>query len=104
MEEKKVKFDVSNLQGHLVDLYDEGFALAVQQIKVIAPNVDVSKSSSQLVVKNGELVPVHTVQVVVIIKGIPLHEMYFSPFLFIAFDVPILKVFPFNGTNAILLL
>ena len=41
----------------VVDAYDAGFVLALEQVKIIAPGLDVSKLSPQLEVRDGKLVP-----------------------------------------------
>jgi hypothetical protein len=56
-ESGRLRGEVANLQLKIMDANDTRFALAVEQVKVVAPGLDVSKLSPQLEVMGGQLVP-----------------------------------------------
>jgi hypothetical protein len=49
----RLQGEVFNLQGQPVDMYNKGFVPALQQVRVVAPNLDTSMLSSQLAVRDG---------------------------------------------------
>jgi hypothetical protein len=55
-EVAQLRGEVAGLQLKVVDAYDVGFALAVELMKIIALRLDVSRLSTHLEVRNGQLV------------------------------------------------
>jgi predicted nucleic acid-binding Zn-ribbon protein len=53
---KKLEDDVADYQRGFAEQYRDGFENAISQIRIIAPNVDVSKVNMYKVVRNGMIV------------------------------------------------